>query len=201
MLFYKIWNSINQSNRYKMISAQPVFKNSKFTCLSNGDKTSYLSYKLQNYFHSKNNFCADANGISTKIYSHNVCIQDFYYDVLELFESSCYKLVDCKSFVGKPIRINDSLKRLLKHRDLENGFKSCFEEFVAPIFSKLKSETDAKKQLEIDRVAEHKQLLEKQQQMSFEQKNAEKDKELKILNFKASVLALGAEWEEEENSQ
>jgi len=184
-----------------MISAHPVFKNSKFTCLSNGDKTIYLSYKLQNYFHSKNNFCADANGISTKIYSHNVCVQDFYYHVLELFESSCYKLVDCKSFVGKPIRINDSLKRLLKHRDLENAFKSCFEEFVAPIFSKLKSETDAKKQLEIDRVAEHKQLLEKQQQMLFEQKNAEKDKELKILNFKASVLALGAEWEEEEDSQ
>jgi hypothetical protein len=67
----------------------------------------------------------------------------------------------------------------------------------------LKSETDAKKQLELDRVAEHKQLLEKQQQMLFEQKNAEKDKEMKILNFKASVLALGAEWEEdeEENSQ
>jgi hypothetical protein len=62
----------------------------------------------------------------------------------------------------------------------------------------LKNEVDAKKQLELDRVAEYKQCLEKQQQIINEQKNAEKEKELKIANFKASVLALGAEWEEEE---
>jgi len=178
--------------------AHPVFKNPKFTSLSPADKTTYLSFKLHDYFHSKNNFCADANGISTKIYSHSVCIQDFYNDVFDLFESS-YKLVEYKQFVGKNIRLNDTLKRLLKQHDLEHSFRSCFETFIAPIFSKLKSEVDAKKQFEIERVAEYKKSLEKQQQVFIEQKNAEKEKELKIANFKASVLALGAEWEDEEN--
>ena len=178
-------------------AAHPVFKNPKFNSLHLSDKTIYLSFKLQNYFQCKNNFCADANGISTKVYSHNVPIHDFYHEVSKLFESS-YTLVDCKQFVGKSIRINDTLKKLLKQRDLENSFRSCFETFVDPIFATLKNEIDAKKQLENERVAEYKQSLEKQEQIVVEQKNAEKEKELKIANFKASVLALGAEWEEEE---
>ena len=182
-----------------MISTHPVFKNPKFTSLSQTDKTVYLSFKLHDYFQSKNNFCVDANGISTKIYSNNVCIRNFYNDVSKLFESSSYKLVDHTQFVGKNIRLNDTLKRLLKQHDLEHSFRSCFETFIAPIFSKLKNEIDAKKQLEIERVAEYKKSLEKQQQLVLEQKNTEKEKELKIANFKASVLALGAEWEEEEN--
>jgi hypothetical protein len=180
-----------------MIATHPVFKNPKFNSLTPSDKTIYLSFKLRNYFQSKNNFCPDVNGYSTKIYSHNVPIQDFYYDVSKLFESS-YKLIDYKQFIGNSIRMNDSLKQLLKQRDLEHSFRSCFETFVDPIFSKLKNEVDAKKQLELDRVAEYKQCLEKQQQIINEQKNAEKEKELKIANFKANVLALGAEWEEEE---
>jgi hypothetical protein len=182
-----------------MIYTHPAFKNPKFTSLSQADKTTYLSFKLHDYFHSKNNFSADANGISTKIYSHNVCIHDFYNNVSTLFEPSSYKLVDHKQFVGKNVRLNDSLKRLLKQRDLEQSFRSCFETFIAPIFSKLKSEVDAKKQLELQRVAEYKKTLEKQQQTVLEEKNAEKEKELKMANFKASVLALGAEWEEDEN--
>jgi hypothetical protein len=179
-----------------MLSAHPVFKNPKFNSLNSSDKTVYLSFKLHSYFHSKNKFCPDVNGYSTKIYSNDVPIHDFYYDVSKLFESS-YKLIDCKQFVVKSIRISDTLKRLLKQRDLEHSFHSCFEIFVAPIFSKLKHEVDAKKQLELERVAEIKQSLEKQQQIINEQKNAEKEKELKIANFKANVLALGAEWEEE----
>jgi hypothetical protein len=182
------------------VSAHPVFKNPKFNSLSPCDKTTYLSFKLQSYFNSKNNFCADANGISTKIYSHNVCVYDFYNDIVHLFEPS-YKLVENKQFVGKPIRINDGLKRLLKHRDLEHAFQSCFETFVAPIFAKLKSDVDAKKQLELARVAEYKQTMEKQEQMRIEQKmaekNAEKEKEMKLANLRATVLALGAEWEDE----
>ena len=89
-------------------AAHPVFKNPKFNSLHLSDKTIYLSFKLQNYFQCKNNFCADANGISTKVYSHNVPVHDFYHEVSKLFES-CYKLVDCKQFVGKSIRINDTL--------------------------------------------------------------------------------------------
>jgi hypothetical protein len=107
--------------------------------------------------------------------------------------------VDNKQFVGKPIRLNDGLKRLLKQRDLEHAFSSCFETFVTPIFSKLKSDADAKKQLELKRVAEYKEIMEKQEQMRFEQKmaekNAEKEKEIKLANLRATVLALGAEWE------
>lgn len=179
-----------------MISTHPVFKNPKFNSLNPSDKTIYLSFKLQNYFHSKNKFCPDVNGYCTKIYSHDVPIHDFYYDVSKLFESS-YKLVDCKQFVGKMIIISDTLKKLLKQRDLEHSFRCCFETFLDPIFSKLKNIVDAKKQLEIERVAELKKSFEKQQQIVNEQKNAEKEKELKIANFKASVLALGAEWEEE----
>ena len=193
--FYKMEK--HKSTKNKMLSAHPVFKNPKFNSLTPSDKTIYLSFKLRNYFQSKNNFCADANGISTKVYSHNVPIQDFYYDVSNLFESS-YKLVDYKQFVGKPVIISDTLKKLLKQRDLEHSFRCCFETFVDPIFSKLKNEVDAKKQLELERIAEYKQSLEKQQQIINEQKNAEKEKELKIANFKANVLALGAEWEEEE---
>jgi hypothetical protein len=63
----------------------------------------------------------------------------------------------------------------------------------------LKDEIDSKKQLENIRIAEYKQLLEKQEQILLEQQNAKKEKEQKMANFKASVLALGAEWEEEEN--
>ena len=192
-------NPIKQPKpNHTMLSAHPAFKNPKFNSLSPCDKTTYLSFKLQSYFTSKNNYCADANGISTKIYSHNVCVHDFYHDVVHLFEPS-YKLVDNKQFVGKPIRINDGLKRLLKQRDLEHAFSSCFETFVAPIFSKLKSDADAKKQLELKRVAEYKETMEKQEQIRIEQKmaekNAEKEKEIKLANLRATVLALGAEWE------
>lgn len=192
-----------------MITAHPVFKNPKFNSLNPSDKTIYLSFKLQNYFHSKNKFCPDVNGYSTKVYSNDVPIHDFYYDISKLFESS-YRLIDCKQFIGKSIRISDALKKLLKQRDLEYSFRSCFETFIDPIFSKLKNEVDAKKQLEIERIAEYKQSLEKQQQIINEEKekqqqiineqiNAEKEKELKFASFKASILALGAEWEEEES--
>lgn len=183
-----------------MLFTHAVFKNPKFISLSPSDKTNYLSFKLQDYFNSKNNFCADANGISTKIYSHNVCIHDFYNDVSKLFEPS-YKLVEHKQFVGKPIRMNENLKRLLKQRDLENAFRTCFEIFVGPIFYKLKDEIDNKKQLENIRITEYKQLLEKQEQILLEQQQTKKEKEQKMANFKASVLALGAEWEEEEENE
>jgi len=170
-------------------------------CLSTQDKTTYLSYKLQNYFNSKNNFCPDANGMSTKIYTHQVCITDFYNDVSNLFASS-YKLVEHKQFVGQKIKMSENLKRLLKCYDLEKSFEKCFETYVFPIFSKLKTETDAKKKLEILRVEENKKNLEIQEKKIQEEKNAEKErekeKEMKLANFKASVLALGAEWEEEE---
>jgi hypothetical protein len=182
-----------------MITAHPVFKHSKFVCLSTQDKTTYLSYKLQNYFNSKNKFCPDANGMSTKIYTHQVCITDFYNDVSKLFTSS-YKLVEHKQFVGQQIKMNEPLKRLLKCYDLEKAFEKCFETFVFPIFSKLKTEIDNKKQLEILRVEENKKMLEIQQKKIIEEKNAEKEKEIKLSNFKASVLALGAEWEEEEEA-
>lgn len=184
-----------------MITAHPVFKHSKFVCLSTQDKTTYLSYKLQNYFNSKNNFCPDANGMSTKIYTHQVSIVDFYNDVNHLFASS-YKLVEHKQFVGQKIKMNETLKRLLKCYDLEKAFEKCFESFVYPIFLKLKTETDTKKQLEILRVEENKKILEIQEKKIQEEKNAkkelEKEKEIKLANFKASILALGAEWDEEE---
>jgi len=175
-----------------------AFKHSKFICLSQTDKNTYLSFKLQDYFKTKNNFCPDATGMSHKIYSHQVCMSDFYNQVVSLVEP--YKLVDHNQFVGKPIRINDTLKRLLKQHDLEHAFRSCFESFVFPIFSKLKEETDAKKKEEILRVEEYKKRMEEkekqEQEMKMAEKMAEKEKELKMANLRASVLAMGAEFDD-----
>lgn len=177
-----------------------AFKHSKFVCLSSNDKNSYLSFKLQNYFNTKNNFCPDITGMSQKIYTHQVCVSDFYNQITQLFEPS-YKLVEHNRFIGKPIQINDTIKRLLKQHDLEHAFRNCFEIFIAPVFSKLKEETDAKKQLEIIRIDENRKLLEENEKkilkQQIEKKNAEKEKEIKLANLRASVLSMGAEWEDE----
>lgn len=173
-----------------------AFKHSKFVVLSQSDKTTYLSFKLQDYFNINNQYCPDVNGFSQKVFTHQVSMNDYYFDVSKLFEP--YTLVQYKQFVGQPIRMNETLKRLLKQRDLEHAFKNCFETFVMPIFSKLKAETIAKKQEEIVRISEHKKVVEEQEKIIKAKKDAEKEKENKLAQLRASVLAMGAEWEEYE---
>lgn len=179
----------------------PAFKHSKFVCLSSVDKTTYLSFKLRDYFHKKNYYQPDAaNGLSHTFFDNQVCVSDFYDEIHDLLkEKFC---IPRKNFVEDKITLNDTLKRLLKQHDLEKSFRSCFDTFVSPVFEKLVVEACQKKHAEALRVSEEMKKMKEQEQIKLELLNKEKrekeEKEKKIVDFKKMVLEMGTEWEEEE---
>lgn len=176
-----------------------AFKNSKFLSLSSNDKNLYLSFKLKNYFNSHNNFAPDQNGFTQVIWTNQVSINDFYYEVNNLF-SSRYNLIPHKQFINiNGIRINDNIKRLLKMHDVEKLFNTCFNIYIYPIFEKLMREAYEKKHAEAKRQSENLKKLKEQEELKQKEINIEKQKKEKLDNFRKKVLELGAQWEEEES--
>lgn len=183
-----------------MIFTHPVFKHSKFVCLSHSDQTNYLMFKTKHYFNSKNRYAPDTTGHSQVIWNNQVSVNDFYNEITALF-SDKYTFTH-KTFVSEnAIRLGDTLRRLLKIHDLEKSFGSCFDTFLSPIYDKLKKEALEKKHAEALRVSLHLQMEKEQEMAKQQEKLVEKEKQKKIDDFKKMVLDMGAEWEEEEEEE
>ena len=190
-----------------MIFSHPVFKHSKFVCLTTSEKTSYLCYKLKDYFNQCDHYQVDsANGFSQTFYTNQVCVSDFYDEVTKVLSPQFN--IPRKLFMESTIRLSDQLKRLLKVHDLEKSFRSCFETYIAPIYGVLKKEALEKKHAEANRVAEHLLYLKEQENIKQnllniqkiekeEKEKQQKEQEQKLLNFKNMVLEIGNEWDEE----
>jgi hypothetical protein len=181
-----------------MILTHPAFKNSKFLSLSSNDKSLYLSFKLKDYFNTHNKYSPDQSGHSQLIWTNQVSINDFYNEIANIL-SDRYTLITHKQFVTENgIHMNDTIKRLLKMRDVDKIFNFCFDAHISPIFEKLRKEAFEKKHAEAKRAAEMLKNLKEQEELKQKEINIEKEKKEKQDNFKKMVLELGAEWEEDE---
>ena len=181
-----------------MILTHSAFKNSKFLSLENNDKSLYLSFKLKDYFNTHNKFSPDQTGHSQVIWSNQVSINDFYNEIVDIFGDR-YTLISHKQFVtDNGIRINDTIKRLLKMHDVDKMFNFCLDAYISPIFEKLRKEAHEKKHAEAKRNSEILKNIKEQEELKQKEINMEKEKKEKYNDFKKMVLELGAEWEDDE---
>lgn len=183
-----------------MIFTHPLFKHPKFICLKPVEQTSYLSFKLRDYFDLSDRYQPDVNGQSLTFYTNQVSVSDFYDEVNKIFSPKFN--IPRKSFIEGNVRlISEPLRRLFKMYDLEKSFRSCFENYISPIYGKLKQEALEKKHAEAVRVSEHLKYLKEQEKIKQDlfnmKKKEQEEREQKIIDFKKMVLVIGNEWEDE----
>jgi len=175
----------------------PSFKQPAYLALSSGDKVSYMSYKLRDYFNRNNCHSMDSNGHNMAVMNHQVSVRDYYDSVCELFSGR--ELVAFAKF-AKHIQLSDSVVRLLKNRDVERQFQKLFESCVGPVFKQLKEKAEEKKHAEAERMKAQQNMfdetLEKKKSEQRALRELDEEKRAKKQQFHDMVLEMGAEWED-----